>query len=190
MTYIPIIPHVPMGAGGSQGKPPWLKLEDGEVFVRAYGGSAARARRPAIAILAGLVVLAGLGVFLFVSTSQQSAPAVQDVPDQAFPWIAIATGAILILNAGVLIAVKLSRSGKAAAYLTNKMLIVKSGRDYAGIRLSDITAIQQGAGAQQNTLIVHARTSQGPVAQLPVDNPDSAVAELTAYSKAAGAKLQ
>jgi len=193
MTYVPFVPHVPFGSGGSggpAGKPPWLKLEEGEVYVRAYGGSAARARRPLIAILIGLVILAGLGVFSFAIFSQRSAPVQQIAPDESVPWIAIATGAILILNAGVLIAVKMSRSGKAAAYLTSKMLIVKSGQDYAGVRLADITAIEAGSGAEQNVLIVRARTAQQPVARLPVTDLAAARVELTAYSKAAGAKLQ
>ena len=87
------------------------------------------------------------------------------------PWIAIAVGAMLILNVGILIAVKASRRAKAEAYLTSKMLIVKRGQEYAGIRLADITKIGSEGGGKLAELVVYARTAQGPVARLPVADP-------------------
>jgi len=184
------VPIISGGAGGPAGKPPWLKLEQGEVFVRAYGTPVARPRRNIAAIAIGLLVAFGFGILNFVQFGKSQAPAAASQPDSPVPWIAIAVGAIVVLNLVVLVAVAAARKRKAAAYLTTRMLIVKSGRDYAGVRLSDITAIQRGSGTEQQMLIVRARTANQPVALLPVADPDVALAELTAYSKAAGAKLQ
>jgi hypothetical protein len=193
MTYVPIIPHVPIGGGGAAGgppaKPPWLKLEEGEVFVRAYGPGAQRTKRSIAAIAIGLLVMFGLGLYnFFLAAKPDTVEAVGKAGDSA-PWIAISVGVILVLNVGVLIAIKASRRAKAEAYLTSKMLIIRQGKDYAGVRLADITAIKPGAGADKRTLVVFARSADGPVAQLPVEDPAAALAELAAYSKAEGAKL-
>lgn len=194
MTYVPIIPHVPIGGGGAQGgppgKPPWLKLEEGEVFVRAYGAGASTAKRPVVAILAGLVITLGLGAFNFYIFAKPDTLEAVRQTDKSTPWIAIAVGLILVINLGFLIAMKAAKRRKAEAYLTSKMLIVKSGQGFAGVRLADLSAIKPGTGAEQNMLIVQARTAQQPVARLPVEDPAAALAELTAYSKAQGAKLQ
>jgi hypothetical protein len=194
MTYVPIIPHVPVGSGGSdggpRGKPPWLKLEEGEVFVRAYGAAAGGGKRPIVAVAIGLVVMAGMGLFNLCRFAKPEALKAVSQSDNSVPWIAIAVAIILVVNIGFVVAIKAAKQRKAEAYLTSKMLIVKSGKEFAGVPLADISAVQLGTGAARNTLIVHARTAQGPVAQLPVENPDAGLTELIAYSKAAGANLK
>lgn len=194
MTFVPIVPHISGRSAqirGPAAKPSWLRLESGEVFVRAYGaGSACAKQGRVIAIAIGLAVMVALGVLNFAFVSQRTATPVAAPPDSSYPWISIAIGAILVINVAVVVAIKAARRGKAAAYLTTKMLVVRQGKDYAGVPLADISAILQGTGADQGKLVVKTRTAQQPVAWLPVAQPAADLAELVAYSKAAGAKLQ
>lgn len=190
MTFVPIVPVV-VTRKKQGGKPSWLKLEKDEAFVRSYGAAPAeRAARPLAAVAAALVLTAGLGVFAFAFMTKPATQAAVSQPGDPGPWIAVAVAVILVVNVGIVVAMKAAAKGqKADAYLTSKMLIVRSGKDYAGVRLADITAIQLGSGTEQNTLVVYTRTAQQPVTRLPVTDPAAALAELTAYSKAAGAKL-
>jgi hypothetical protein len=190
MTFIPVFQHLLMASGSPPGKPPWLRLEQDEVFVRSYGGTSADcARKPLAATIIGLVGFAVAGATALALLSRRAAPDIGGGAGDSSPWVAVMVVTILVLNIAFVIVIKAARRRQTEAFLTTKMLIVRHGKACAGVRLTDLTAIQPGTGADRNTLIVRARTAQTPVALLRVDNPAAALAELTAYAKAAGARL-
>jgi len=180
MTYVPIIPHIPgSGEGAEATKPLWLKLEEGETYLRAYSGSRLQARSK-IMVLIGLLVLGlGFGVFFFLRASSGGASI--ELPGRS--WLVLS---VLVINLIAVIAIMAAKRAGVSAYLTTKMLIVRGPQGFAGVKLADITAIKHDDGK----LTVYSKHQHEPVARLAVADLEKATAELAAYCHKAGAKLQ
>jgi hypothetical protein len=188
MTFIPVVPFVPPGRFEPAGPPVWLKLEPGEVFVRVYGDIQPQRRKAIIAAVLGLLVFAQLGVFFFLQAGDSSAG---ESSGQPITLMALIAGLIVIL--GIALAVKLAvrkRGAANQAVLTSKMLVLKSGNDIAGINLGDIVRMEPKSDSSKKAVLVFIAGQARPVAALVVQNLDAAIAELTAYASAAGAKFK
>ena len=180
--FIPFI-HVPSGGTGGSGgeKPDWLKLEPGEQFVRAYGRGG-KQKQP-IAITLGLASLALAGVLNFYLFDRRTDI---QVGADLWPVLAVLVG-LPLLAVLMVVFVKLRRGGQA--YLTTRMLIVRQGRGFGGVPLSDITRVRPGSGLAQSRVEVFTTTGASPVASLRVAEPQAAAEELATLAQAAGAKL-
>jgi hypothetical protein len=100
--------------------------------------------------------------------------------------------ALQIVILGIALAVKLAIRKRGAVnqvVLTSKMLVMKSGKNTAGIKLSDIVRITQSSSNAKGLMDVYIKGGQAPVVVLPVTDVAAGIAELTAYASAEGAKL-
>lgn len=186
MTFIPGAPFVPHGRPEPAGPPDWLKLEPGEVFVRAYGADSAQQRKRVIMVIIGLLVAAQLGLVFFFGLQSG------DLVQLSNPKIPLALILLLIALGFVVLTVVSARKRGAQgieAVLTSKMLVMKSGKSIAGINLSDIARIERRSDSSKKVVVIYITGQARPVAALPVPDLDAAIAEFAAYSAAAGAKL-
>jgi hypothetical protein len=115
MTYVPIVTQVQQAPTSTRARQLSVELEQViEDFQRSYpdtkpgdvrdamrlawggtgGASAARAKTQFVALLGGLMMMLGLGVYFFVGSGEVSLGA-------EFPWLVVAIGVMAVVTLGV-----------------------------------------------------------------------------------------
>lgn len=185
--YVPVMTN---SRGGKSQVPAWLKLAEGEKFVRRWGrgccgenSSRSTAISSVIAALA-TVVAGQVGAFDFDMFDANGEPT-------STRWILIACFSAAMLFAIGIVIWSLARRSRLQAALTDRRIVFREKGRVAELALRDLTRLGTAeSGSEKLVQFYTSANKRIPIASLPVKDPHDVLEEIRQQASEAGAELK
>jgi hypothetical protein len=179
------VSNMPDRGCNARGAPGWLKLDADEQFIQHFGSCCSSSRSGGMAtILTGFM---GAGTYIataMISDVKPGSAGSRDLGD----WIAIGVGAVLLIS--ILISVLMLKRNRLQAVLTERRVLFREKGRLTQVALRDITKLTAANSGGELLVQFHVRRQRGPVASLPVKDPEEVIRQIEELAIAAGAELK